>query len=78
MTKMSLGVLLAILPLPIVAQEDYGQRIVRACVADIARFCHVPAPTADVFRKGGPVETCLMSRISQLSRPCSDVIMSGG
>jgi hypothetical protein len=62
------------------AQEGEGQRIARACAGDFERLCaaRVSVPTIEDFQGGRVVNQCLKEHLSQLSPPCSSVIMGGG
>jgi hypothetical protein len=74
------GVLLGVLAPAAMAQEVEGQRIARVCAGDFERLCagRSPMPTNEDFQAGHTINQCLKEHLSQLSPPCSSVIMGGG
>jgi hypothetical protein len=75
-----LGVLLAVVARPAMAEEVEAGRIARACADDFVRLCagRIPIPSIEDFQKGEHINQCLKEKLSQLSSPCWYVIMGGG
>ena len=69
---MVLGVSLVLLARPAIAQEGLmeGLRIVRACAGDVERLC------AGVVPGEGRIKACIKEKLTQLSPPCFDALLT--